>query len=600
MLKELEKVKDALRKLNFILSSEQKKYGVFILILSLLAAVLETVGVSAILPLMQVMLDAESLLYHEKLQPVIRFFGIRTATELIVAICIGVIIIYVIKNLYFIFFTWISKKYTYKIRRELSTRVLEAYMRQGYIFFVNNNSSRLLQGIGADTSGVYTIINCLFTLITKLLTIGAIGIYIIVQSPMIAVALLGMAVFCIALIQLIYSKSMRKYGELQRTYSWHGTLTTLEAIHGNKEIIVMNRQKHFTKRYAENTEALNRASIKVDMGAVAPAYIIETVCIAGLLSVVALQIGAMDNLYGLITQLSTIAIAAFRILPGVGAITSAINTITFSIPAMNAAYDTLAQVKELEKTVEEESIKPETWDGQIEKPAFKQELSLEHVAYHYPGTDENVLEDINLKVRHGTSVAFIGTSGAGKTTLADVILALFKPCNGSIKVDGISIEELGSAWHKLVGYIPQAVYLVDDSVRKNVAFGIEDDQIDDQKVWNALEMAQLKDFIMDLPEQLDTRVGEWGVKLSGGQRQRIAIARALYEDPDILVMDEATAALDNETETAVMKSIDALQGYKTLIIVAHRLTTIRNCDEIYEIKDGRAWLREKSEIFPDR
>lgn len=202
-----------------------------------------------------------------------------------------------------------------------------------------------------------------------------------------------------------------------------------------------------------------------------------------------------------------------------------------------------------------------------------------------------------MMIKKGISIGLIGTSGAGKTTLSDIILGLYRPQAGEICMDGINIEEIGDRWHQITGYVPQSVYLSDASIRRNVAFGIEEDEIDDNKVWRALEMAQLKSFVEGLKDGLDTRVGEWGVKFSGGQGQRVAIARALYSDPDILIMDEATAALDNETEKAVMESIETLQGIKTLIIVAHRLTTVKKCDEIYEITGGKAVLRTKEEVF---
>ena len=230
---------------------------------------------------------------------------------------------------------------------------------------------------------------------------------------------------------------------------------------------------------------------------------------------------------------------------------------------------------------------------------FEKELTLSHVTFSYEARDLTVIDDLNMTIKKGASVAFIGSSGAGKTTLADIILALLKPKSGQILMDGIDIEDLGGRWHQIIGYVPQSIYMTDDTIRRNIAFGIADGEIDDEKVWKALEMAQMKDFVMNLSMGLDTIVGEWGVQFSGGQRQRIAIARALYNNPDIIIMDEATAALDTETETAVMESIDALQGIKTLIIVAHRLTTIKNCDVIYEIKDGMAIERKKEEIFPD-
>ena len=230
---------------------------------------------------------------------------------------------------------------------------------------------------------------------------------------------------------------------------------------------------------------------------------------------------------------------------------------------------------------------------------FEQELRVKKICWKYSEGTEYILNNLDLNIQKGQSIAFIGNSGAGKTTLADIILGLLKPQSGQVTLDGKDIFSIGKEWGNIIGYVPQAVYLTDDSIRKNIAFGIKEDDIDETRVWNALEQAQLKEFVESLDEQLDTKVGERGVRFSGGQRQRVAIARALYENPDILVLDEATAALDNETESAVMESIEALQGKITLIIIAHRLTTVRKCDKIYEITNGVAVERKKSEIFGD-
>lgn len=596
MNKEFEKVKDTFRKIKIMLSNEQKKYGILILILALIAAVLETIGVSVILPVLQIMVNAEDLWNKWYVSILRKFMNIESTLQIVSLVCVGVILIYIIKNIYFIFYNWASKKYANKIKRELSIRILRAYMSQGYIFFVNNNSSRLLQGINGDTSGVYSIINQLFTLAVKSFTILAIGIFIFIKSPAIALYLLGLAIACIIIIQLIYRRSMQKNGKKQRIYAWECTQASMEAIQGNKEVLVMNRQDYFVNRFEKYMVLGNKASIKVEMGAAVPAYLIETICVTGLLLAVAAQSGKMDNA-AMLEQLVAVAVAAFRILPAVGSIIASINTITFSMPSFNAAYDTLSKVEEIEK--DSKDILEDFADNQ-EKTGIieiKNNITLENISYAYPNTDKNVIENLSLEIRVKSSIAFIGSSGTGKTTLADIILGLLIPDSGEIYLDEVNIKSLRGSWNKLIGYVPQNVYLIDDSVRNNIAFGIPKEEIDDEMIWAALEMAQLKDFVIELPDQLESKVGEWGVRFSGGQRQRIAIARALYHNPEILVLDEATAALDNETEKAVMDAINALQGKKTLIIVAHRLTTIRNCDYIYEIIDGKAKEKSKQDIL---
>lgn len=298
--------------------------------------------------------------------------------------------------------------------------------------------------------------------------------------------------------------------------------------------------------------------------------------------------------------LGTFAMAAFKMLPSIGKITSRMTGIIYARPYLDNLYINIREVEEYEKSYNEfikEYAKEEGVDKDSSCLEFKHELSVRNVTWKYRNQGNNVLNQISLNIRKGESVAFIGASGAGKTTLADIILGLLKPQGGTVTVDGADIFAIPQTWARIVGYVPQMVFLKDDTIRNNVAFGIREEDIDDNTVWKALEEAQLREFVERLPNKLDTIVGERGIKFSGGQRQRVAIARALYHKPQILVLDEATAALDNDTEAAVIESIDTLQGSVTLIIVAHRLTTIRNCDTIYEIKDGRAIKREKSDVL---
>ena len=592
-MNELRKVKDALGKLNFILSKEQKRYGVLVSVMAMIAAIFEMIGVSVILPLIQAFLSIDVLRQNRYIDFFIKFFHILSDEQLIFFVCIGVIIIYVIKNIYSTLYIWVSSKYTCKIRRELASRILAAYMKQGYIFFVENNSSRLLRGVNTDVSSVYSIVNQLVILLVKTLTIVCITVFIIVSTPFLAIPLFVLVIFCFVLTQLIFRKPMQKYGKKAREYISKCYQSAMEAIQGSKEVLVTNRQEYFVKRYTKYMAGENKSNVTMAVASSAPAYLIEAICISGLLLVVSFQMMTTENAIFLISQMATIAIAAFRILPSLGALLSSVNMLVYNAPALSEAYDTLSMVKELEDS----EISNGKWRDYGRNLDFEREVELSHVTFAYPRTEEKIINDLSMKIEKGSSVAFIGKSGAGKTTLADLILGLLDPQDGNIKMDGTNIKEMGTRWYKIIGYVPQSVYLIDATIRENVAFGIDEKEIDDQKVWKALEMAQLKEYIEGLPKGLKEFVGERGIKFSGGQRQRMAIARALYNDPEILVLDEATAALDTETETAVMDSIEALQGYKTLIIVAHRLSTIRTCDYIYEVKNGGAVLRSKEELF---
>ena len=392
-----------------------------------------------------------------------------------------------------------------------------------------------------------------------------------------------MAVACLVIILKVFRKWAKKSGEIYYEYTAEVNKVLLQAFQGIKEVLVMGRQKFFVDKYHEKYAKRQKGVVGQALSNEAPAYLIEGMCVSGLLLMVCVKVGDANDTTMLISQLATFVVAAFRILPSLGRISLYFNQMVFSLPGVNATYDNFIKVRSIDNMKAEIIEKREEVVGE-----FKSILKIQDVSWRYDGNVEDTLNDVNIRIQKGESVAFVGASGSGKTTLSDVILGLLTPQGGKVLVDGVDIRELKTSWCRMIGFVPQNAFLMDDTIRNNIAFGIKEDEIDDNMVWKALEQAQLKTFVEKLPNGLDTWIGERGVRFSGGQRQRVVISRALYYNPDILILDEATSALDTETETAVMEAIENLQGTKTLIIIAHRLTTIQHCDTIYRIEEGKA------------
>ena len=353
----------------------------------------------------------------------------------------------------------------------------------------------------------------------------------------------------------------------------------MQSFGGIKETKIVQKEGYFLKKFDAEYESFAANHCSYQTLSYLPKPAMETVVISALLLVVMVKLlRGVESSY-FVGTMSVFAVAAYRLLPSFNRISGYLSRIMFAKVSVDAVYRDLIVVEELEKNECESSVEKEI--------PFNEKVSVEGVSFRYPTSEHNVLDDVSLDIPKNKSVAFVGPSGAGKTTMADIILGILMPGKGCIKVDGVEISGDMYSWKKKLGYIPQAIFLMDDTIRNNIAYGIDENEIDDKRIEKVLEEAQLKEFIDTLPDGINTIIGEAGVRLSGGQRQRIGIARALYGDPEILVLDEATSALDTETETAVMEAIDNLNGRKTLLIIAHRLSTIENCDIVYEIKDNK-------------
>lgn len=600
-------LKNIFIQLDYILDEQQKRGAIAVVICMVLGTAMELMGVSSIYPFLQIMLDADALQEKWYIKWIKGIYPDISLKSLLILIGIVIIIIYIVKNLFLLLSTYVQNAYAARLRKESSVKMLDSYLQRPYQYFLNTNSSVIIRGIGVDIAGVYQILLNCFTIIAEIINIIALAIFLLMTDWFISFGALLLALLCFLGIVIGFKGKIKRAGQDMRHASALRSQYSYQAISGIKEITVLDRRACFVDQFEEAAGMEEKATLINGFVAACPDRILEGACIAGFMTIVCIKIAIGTNLDGFIPVLGTFAMGAFRILPSISKVSSRLNSIIFYKPCLQSTYDNIREIREGYKTQENGSENPinETLfrfsdvvpQSMQESISFENVLEIKDISWKYLNAKENVLEKLNLTIHKGEAVAFIGSSGAGKTTLADIIMGLLKPQSGTVKLDGRDIFSMPHQWAKIIGYVPQSVFLIDDTIRSNVAFGLRKDLISDDKIWIALEQAQLKGFVENLPDGLDTIVGERGVKFSGGQRQRIAIARALYEDPDILIMDEATSALDNETEAAVMDSIDALQGNKTLIIVAHRLTTIRNCDKIYEIKNGVAIERNKEDVF---
>ena len=423
-----------------------------------------------------------------------------------------------------------------------------------------------------------------------------IGIFLISLNPFLAFSVMGIVVLAAVGIVLCFKKKTGECGKKTREAFSERYQSVYQTVIGVKEITVMQRRENFVRQFAQASEKACRYNTAYLCIQKAPNRLIEPIFIGSMLLLVCINFGDGSVSTEYVSSLGTMAVAAVRMLPSISSLTNSMNSLVFNRIALDEAYRNITDAEWKDGKNVMSQLAAFDHGANRDVLILQDGVFIEHVKWRYKDNLPWVINDLSLQIRKGESIALIGESGAGKTTLADIILGLLQPQAGSVKVDNTDIFDVLPQWAKIVGYVPQSVFLLDDTIRNNIAFGLSEEEIDDQMIWRALEQAQIKTMVENLEKGLDTVVGERGIKFSGGQRQRIAIARALYYNADILVLDEATSALDSETEEAVMEAIDALQGIKTIIIVAHRLTTIQKCDKIYEIKNGKAYFVDKNEV----
>lgn len=581
-----------IKQLSYIFSRKEKVKIFILFIAAVIGSILECASVGVFQPFVELFIDTAAIKDNKYLYYVYELLNFNSPVEFLSAMAIGIMLIFVVKNIYLIIEKYAIYNFSYNVQMNISTNLLKAYVSEPYTFHLNKNISVLQRSVQEDSDLFTKAIIHFMELVVEALVCVALGIFLFDISHSITVIVVVLLLICVSIFTAISRKFARELGKDAQGYKAKLYQWMNQALGGIKEVKVLNREMFFINSYTKYFKKYARGLKISRLIGTVPKYIVEMVSIVGVLLalIVKIKFGQTNDLSKFVPQLSAFAVAAFRLLPAIGRINEHVTGIMYAAPSIELVYHDLKEVQDIKplENCEEGLLKLEN------------ELVIKDVCYRYPDTEENVIDYANFTIKKGQTVALIGESGAGKTTMADIILGLLTPQYGKIKADDVNIFKNMDLWHHGIGYIPQTIYLSDDTIRNNVAFGVEEDDIDDIAVENALKKAQIWNFVEGLTEGLETFVGDRGVRLSGGQRQRIGIARALYHDPEILILDEATSALDNDTEAAVMEAIENLHGEKTMIIIAHRLTTIRNADMIYEVVDGKVEPRNKKEVFsPD-
>ena len=576
-----------------LLDKKQKHKMVLLVFLMLIGAVLETLGVSMILPVMSVVMEENAVQKHAYLQVICDLFHIAydDTRTLMILVMVGLIVIFAVKNVFLFFQQKVQLKFVYTNQFATSRRMMINFMERPYEYYLNADTSVIQRSITSDVNNMYGLILSLLQLVSEGIVFVCLIAVSLVSDVMMSITVALLLVVVLAIIKWVLKPIMRKAGEENQGY-YSGLYKWIDqSVMGIKEIKIANKENYFINEYAKCGEGYVNAVQRYNLYNATPRLLIETVALAGMIFYMMIQLLSGVQVTAILPQLTLLALVAMRLIPCANRINNHLTSISYFEPFFMGVSDNL------QEEIRDESIDYNAASYQkkveVQKLEIRHNIQLKDIVYKYPNTETLIFDRANMEIPIGKSVGIVGTSGAGKTTIVDILLGLLQIQSGEILADGVEVREHYQSFLKDIGYIPQTIFMIDSTIRKNVAFGVADEDIDDAKVWRALQEAQLDEFVRGLPDGLDTSIGERGIRISGGQRQRIGIARALFEDPEVLVLDEATSALDNETEAAIMESINMLHGKKTLIIIAHRLQTIEKCDMVYRVEKGQVTIERQ-------
>ena len=573
---------DIFKKLNYILDKKQKINIVVLAVMIFIGGILETLSISAMLPVVWVIIDAESVQQNKYCQWIMELLHIQNMQGFIIMLLVALMIMYILKNAYLLLLTSEQNRFISVNRNRLISQVLREFLNRPYEFYLDADIPTVFRLTDSDIPNVFGILMAIISLASEVVVFVLIcGVLIVTDWKLVLVLIFISGIVTLVLFKVLKPKlnslGMTNQAIQSRIAKWR-----IQAIYGIKDVKVLHRESFFADNYESNGKIGAKLNQKYAIINALPRILIETIFMVSILGYLVVCVALGDDMTQMLPTLTAFGLAAVRLLPCVNRINTYLTDISYFRPCLDYVYENM-NINEISKKTNQ-TLSPV---DETKTMKLRNRIELKDIVYAYPNTDTLIFNHADMEIPYGKSIGIMGPSGAGKSTIVDILLGLLKVHEGQILCDGDNVFDNYPAWLAQIGYIPQSIYLVDEPIRNNIAFGITDDEIDDNRIWQVLEEAQLKEFIQTLPEGLDTTIGDRGVRLSGGQRQRLGIARALYHNPEILVFDEATSALDNETEAAVMEAINSFHGKKTMVIIAHRLNTIEKCDIIYKVEGGK-------------
>lgn len=575
--------RDIIKKLSAVLSREQKRKVVALLFLILIGAVLETLGVSMILPIVMAIVEPDAFTDNKAVVMVSDLLGLESLEQFVIAMIVVLILLFVLKNAYLLFMYYVQHTFICNSQFLISRDLLRIYFNKPYEFYLNANTSDVLRTVYSDTTGVFSLLLECIQFLSEFVIAVCLGLVLLVIDFQMMVIMCFVLFGVTGLIALLFKPRMGRIGQEARVRQSRMYNSIIQSIMGIKDVKIFAKEESFLEEYENNGRKFYDLSRSQKVLGSAPRLIIESVCIGGILAYLGAMIALGQSVTSMLPQLTAFAMAAVRLMPCANRMSTYLANIAYYKPTLDFVYENV----EMPQNVREQ-YHARTGNGSKEgKLPFQREITIAQISYRYPNSDKVIFDQADMRIPIGKSVGIVGKSGAGKSTLVDIMLGLLDAQGGQILCDGTDVLRDYAGWLHNIGYIPQTINLIDDTLRANVAFGIPREKVDENRVWEVLEEAQLTSFVKEQPDGLDTEIGERGIRMSGGQRQRLGIARALYHDPELLILDEATSALDNDTEAAIMEAINNFHGKKTMLIIAHRLKTIENCDMIFEVRDGK-------------